>query len=218
MRCALEEHRVFGAHYFCIGQAFAHAPNMDLFQPAPGLAPRGWATGQDMWAVRIGRGNRIAGKSPLYFSERQCYTRESERADKEMAMGKLNEKNWKRTLRVLEAIREELDAIEAFEALEAPPEPSTPKERAEWAAFKIASMGQSRNAVVALARELPDGVGQRNIREAKESLMGVADSRREEFVMSWLAERGVSMREMRRPLTERDGLSWMDLLMLDQWE
>ena len=133
-------------------------------------------------------------------------------------MGKLNEKNWKRTLRVLEAIREELDAIEAFEALEAPPEPSTPKERAEWAAFKIASMGQSRNAVVALARELADGVGQRNIREAKESLMGVADSRREEFVMSWLAERGVSMREMRRPLTERDGLSWMDLLMLDQWE
>lgn len=108
--------------------------------------------------------------------------------------------------------------MEAFEALGAPPEPSTAKGRAEWAALKIGAMGQSRSAMLALAMVLPNQADKHNIKEAKEHLFSMADARREPFILDWLAERGISMREMRRPLKERGGLSWMDLLLLDQWE
>lgn len=136
-------------------------------------------------------------------------------------MSSLNQeshKSWQRTIKILEAIKQELEAMEAFEALGAPPEPSTAKGRAEWAAFKIEAMGQSRAAMLGLAMVLPNQANKHNIKEAKEHLFSMADARREPFVLDWLAERGVSMREMRRPLKERGGLSWMELLLLEQWE
>lgn len=120
-----------------------------------------------------------------------------------------------RTLKVLMAIRDCLEVIEAFAAEGAPPEPSTSKDRALWAAYKIQSFLTALSSLRSLARLLPkNGALGVEIVIVSGHIQEVVDARNLDYIKAWLRERGVSWREMIRPQTSYEGLSWVDLLAL----
>lgn len=125
----------------------------------------------------------------------------------------------KHLLEILGAIKDALDELDAFEQCEAPPEPSTAKARAQWAVSRIKAMMDARLSLIGLARAVPQQLGMKTQAvSARDHVLALAHNRQLDYVKQWAEERGIAWREMRRPLKDREGLSWADLLGLDDWD
>lgn len=121
-----------------------------------------------------------------------------------------------RALKVLRAIRDELSSLDKFDNLDAPPEPGTAKSRAFWAAIALQQMIWARTSLLALSTQL-NGEGSLTVEilGVKKHVQEVVSSRNLEYVKYWMSERGVSWKEMLRPQEAFAGMSWKDLLNLN---